>query len=380
VPIRPRPLVPDFAPPRLDRGPTAMMAQPDAEPVLSRRQRSERLLAVLAPFDRVVLVSHVNPDPDALASMLGLQSLLALRQPGKPVVLTVDGMIARAENQAMVDLIPIPLVPVEWAGIGPDDAVVMVDSQPRTGRRASEAVTPVAVLDHHETGGDLGGVDFRDIRANLGATSTMVTGYLLEQDVSVSPRLATALLYGIESEVSGYPRESGPLDDGALVWLFPRADKDLLARIKNPKLSQDYFATYQNALANAFLYRDVVVSWCGAVPQPDIIAEMADFFIRFDRVSWALSIGLFGDVLKLSIRAANLGGHSGEVLRVVVDGSGTAGGHDKRAGGAIPLPDTRPETIDQALRTIRHRLLEKLEIDEHQGHRLLEASPIIQAP
>ncbi len=357
-----------------------MMAESDAEPVPGRRHRSERFLASLAPFSRVVLVSHVNPDPDALASMLGLRDLLQARQPDKPVVLTVDGIIARAENRAMVDLVPIPLVPIEQVVTAPGDAVVMVDSQPRTGRRASEAVTPVAVLDHHETGGDLGGVHFRDIRANLGATSTMVTGYLLEQDVSVSPRLATSLLYGIESEVSGYPREAGPLDDGALVWLFPRADKDLLARIRNPKLSQDYFATFQNALANAFLYGDVVVSWCGPVPQPDIIAELADFFIRFDKVNWALSIGLFENLLKLSIRAAYLGGHAGDVLRVVVDGSGTAGGHDKRAGGAILLPDTLHETIDQALRTIRHRLLAKLEIDEQRGHRLLEASPIIQAP
>jgi hypothetical protein len=65
---------------------------------------------------------------------------------------------------------------------------------------------------------------------------------------------------------------------------------------------------------------------------------------------------------------------------MVVDGMGTAGGHDKRAGGAIPLADTRPETIDKALRLIRHRLLNKLEIDEQRGYRLLEASPIIQAP
>ena len=315
-----------------------------------------------------------------MACMLGLRAMIEARQPGKPVILTVDGMIARAENRAMVELLPVPLVPIEQVVIAPTDAVVMVDSQPRTGRRASEAITPVAVLDHHETGGDLDGVLFRDIRANLGATSTMVAGYLLEQDVAITPRLATALLYGIESEVSGYPRESGPLDDGALVWLFPRADKDLLARIKNPKLSQDYFATYQHALANAFLYQDVVVCYLGAVPQPDIIAELADFFIRFDQVNWALSIGLFGDLLKLSMRVAKLGGHSGEVLRVVVDGSGTAGGHDKRAGGAIPLPDILPETIDEALRVIRQRLLTKLEIDEHQGRRLLEASPIIQAP
>ena len=357
-----------------------MMAESEAEPVLLRQHRSERFLATLAPFARVVLVSHVNPDPDALASMLGLQMLLELRQPGKPVTLTVDGMIARAENRAMVELIPIPLTPIDQLVLTPEDAVVMVDSQPGTGRRANDSITPVAVLDHHETGGNLDGVLYRDVRANLGATSTMVTGYLLEQGISVSQKLATALLYGIDSEVSGYPRESGPLDDGALVWLFPRADKDLLARIRNPKLSQDYFATFQHALANAFLYKDVIVSWCGVVPQPDIIAELADFFIRFDRVNWALSIGLFGNLLKLSIRAAQLGGHSGEVLRVVVDGMGTAGGHDKRAGGAIPLTDLRPSTIDEALRIIRHRLLTRLEIDEHRGHRLLEASPIIQAP
>ena len=201
-----------------------MMAKSDAEPMVLRQNRSERFLATLAPYDRVVLVSHVNPDPDSLASMLGLRTLLEARQPAKTVVMTVDGMIARAENRAMVDLMPIPLTPIDQMVLTPEDAVVMVDSQPGTGRPRSEsAVKPVAVLDHHETGGNAGRVSsFTDIRANLGATSTMVTGYLLEQDIGASTdRLATALIYGIDSEVSGYPRESGPLDDGALVWLYP---------------------------------------------------------------------------------------------------------------------------------------------------------------
>ncbi len=357
-----------------------MTADTSSEQALARQQRSERLLATLAPFPKVVIVSHVNPDPDALASMLGLKALIDHGLPGKSVVLTMDGMIARAENRSMVDLIPIPLCAVQSVTFDAATAVIMVDSQPHTGRRASEAAVPTVVLDHHETGGVLTGVAFRDIRPNLGATSTMITGYLLERNVTVSPRLATALLYGIESEVSGYPREASSLDDGALVWLFPRADKDLLAEIRNPKLPYSHFATVQHALANAFIYRDVVVSWCGVVTQPDIIAEMADFFVRFDQVNWALAIGLFDDMMKLSVRVSQLGGHSGEVLREVVNGVGTAGGHDKRAGGAISLPDTRPETIDSTLRMIRHRLLSRLGIDEHQGHRLLEASPVIQAP
>jgi len=50
------------------------------------------------------------------------------------------------------------------------------------------------------------------------------------------------------------------------------------------------------------------------------------------------------------------------------------GRHDPR------LPDTYPETIDQAFRIIRLRFLVHLQIGEHRGHRLLENSPIFQTP
>jgi nanoRNase/pAp phosphatase (c-di-AMP/oligoRNAs hydrolase) len=351
-----------------------------SEPDVPRRNRSDRLLETLAPFHRVVVVSHVNPDPDSLASMLGIKALVESCLPERPVILTADGMIARSENRAMVELIPISLVPVETVNVDAGTAVVMVDTQPHTGRRYSEAAMPQVVLDHHETGGVLEGVLFCDIRTHLGATSTMVAGYLLEQRVMVTPPLATALLYGIESETMGYPREASSLDDGALIWLFPRADKDLLARIRNPKLPQSHFATFQSALANAFLYDKLIFGWCGVVTQPDIVAEIADFFIRFDQVDWALAAGVFDRQMKLSLRANQLGGRAGEVLQAVVNGIGNAGGHDKRAGGAIVLADPDGSAIDSTLRTIRHRLLTELGIDEQQGHRLLSPCPEIPVP
>ncbi len=345
-----------------------------------RPLRSERFLATLASFPRVVLVSHINPDPDALASMLGLEALIRARQSEKPVVKTFEGMIARAENQAMVHLVPIDVEPIETVPVTAETAVVMVDSQPNTGRRCDESPCPLIVLDHHETPGVLNGVKYCDIRPDVGATSTIVTGYLIEQGVGITPRLAAALYYGIDSEIAGYPREAGPLDDGALVWLFPRCDKDLLARIRNPRLPQSYFATYQHALTNAFLYQNVVVAWCGVVPQPDIIAELADFFVRFDQVSWALTVGRFENMLKMSVRSDHMNGHCGELLREVVHGLGTAGGHDKRAGGAVPMVETSPAAIEGLLTTIRQRFLSRLQIDEHQGRRLLESAPAIAAP
>ncbi len=346
----------------------------------ARRVRSDRLLAVLEPYDRVVAVSHVNPDPDSLASMLGIRELVEKCLPGKPVILTVDGMIARAENRAMVELIPIPLTPIRSVAIDRKTAVVMVDTQPHTGRRSNESAKPQVVVDHHETGGDLEGVEFQDIRTHMGASSTIVTGYLLEQKVVVSPQLATALLYGIESETTGYPREACSLDDGALVWLFPRADKELLARIRNPKLPQSHFATFQRALTNAFVYRDLIVAWCGEVSQPDIVAEVADFFVRFDQVNWVLSAGLFEGGLKLSLRSNDLGGEAGEILREVVGDLGNAGGHDKRAGGLVMLAEPSEVAAERALTEIRRRLLTRLDVDEEQGRRLLKEVARIPAP
>jgi nanoRNase/pAp phosphatase (c-di-AMP/oligoRNAs hydrolase) len=350
------------------------------DPERSGRSPCDELLATLTPFRRVVLVSHVNPDPDSLASMLGMQALLESAQPGKPVTLTVDGMIARSENRAMVELIPIPLIPVETVALDVETAVVMVDTQPHTGRRYSEAAMPHVVIDHHDTGGLLTGVVFSDIRASMGATSTIVTNYLIEKGVSLPPKLATALLYGIESETTGYPREATPLDDSALIWLFPRADKDLLAQIRNPKLPQSHFATFQTALANAFLYDKLVVTWCGTVTQPDIIAEIADFFIRFDQVDWSLAAGVFDGQMKFSLRADWLGGRAGEILYEVVNGLGSAGGHDKRAGGAIILANHPGYTHEALLRSIRRRLLDHLDIDEQQGRRLINGCPVIPAP
>jgi len=61
-------------------------------------------------------------------------------------------------------------------------------------------------------------------------------------------------------------------------------------------------------------------------------------------------------------------------------GLGSAGGHDRRAGGAIVLPDPRPETVETLLSTIRRRLLDQLHIDEQQGRRLLNGCAMIAPP
>ncbi|HYH68234.1 MAG TPA: DHH family phosphoesterase, partial [Urbifossiella sp.] len=126
-------------------------------------RRSHRFLSGLKTAERVVFVSHVQPDPDSLGSMLGLAHLVEQKL-GKPTLVTRDGLISRAENRAMVKVLNLHLTKVEDVDWQDGDAVVMVDSQPNTGRHTlPESVPLYAVIDHHDTPGDLDGVPFTDI-------------------------------------------------------------------------------------------------------------------------------------------------------------------------------------------------------------------------
>ena len=330
------------------------MARLSAEPLLAgrhtsspRARRSDAFLSAVRSAGRVVFVSHVNPDPDSLGSMAGLAHLTTVVL-GKPVLLTQDGVIGRAENRTMIDTLGLDLVPTAQVLCRPGDAVVMVDSQPGTGRHTCPfAAHPTVVVDHHVTPGKLDGVLVADIRPELGACCTLVTEYLIEQRLALPKALATALFYGIETEVSGYPREASPADDDALSRLYPLADHNALARIRNAPLPARHLEALALALGSAVRCDKLLFTWVNPLRQPDQAAEVVDFLIRTEGIEWAICGGVCGENVILSVRAAMANANAGELLRRVVGDLGTAGGHHRRAGGCVGIP---PGTDLAALR------------------------------
>src|SRR5207302_7943619 len=137
------------------------------------------------------------------------------------------------------------------------------------------------------------------------------TKYLREQDVPIPEKVATALLYGIETEVTGYPREASPADDAALIELYPLADKDLIAQIRNARLPHSHFECLLQALQSSFIYDRLIISWVNPLPQPEQAAEVSDFVIRFEEVDWAVCGGVFNDQLILSVRSAKANAKAG---------------------------------------------------------------------
>jgi nanoRNase/pAp phosphatase (c-di-AMP/oligoRNAs hydrolase) len=311
--------------------------------------------------------------------MVGLAHLVS-RKLRIPTRLVRDGFIGRAENRVMVECLGINLLPIEEVDWPADGAVVMVDSQPHTGRHSLPADVPIrAVIDHHETCGNLAGIPFVDVRSDVGATCTIVTSYLIEQQVTIPKTVATALFYGVESELTGYPREASSLDDGALLYLYPHAQKDLLARIRNAPLPHSYFEALLQTLQNSFVYDKLILAWAGELPQPDLTAEIADLLIRFEEIEWSFCAGVYEDQFVMSLRSNNPRRQAGLLLQEVVGRLGKAGGHDRRAGGTIPLNSTSSSAVEQLRSTLRRRFLQALGIDECRGQRLVSRRELLQS-
>ena len=327
------------------------------------------LLQALDGPGQLVILPHDNPDPDALASAAALK-YLASELLRKEAHIVLGGIVGRAENRAMLTYLNITLVPVSEVHFGDGTQVALVDTQPgRPNNSLPEGLVPTAVIDHHPAYGDYPGVPFLDLRDQYGATSTILTEYLRESKLAIEPKIGTALFYGIAAETQDLGREATAADIEASHFLYPHTNKRRLAKIENARVPREYFRVFREAIDRAVLYDTVVVSLLGDVRYPDMVAEVADFLLRLDQVTWAAAIGTFGSCLHCSIRTIERDVNAGDLLQQVL-GSKLAGGHDMIAGGRIHVgPD--PVAHEQAAAMVRDRLLAALGLDPSCGQPLV---------
>lgn len=299
------------------------------------RRRVERLLTLLRSHKDVIILTHNDPDPDSISSAWGLSWLLESTLQIRPTIL-YGGIIGRAENRAMVELLRIPLKRATAGDLGVGKPVLLVDTQPGTGNNLLPAsLPPLAVIDHHPPHANSASVPFRDIQTRFGATATIITRYLWAMALEPPPLLATALFYGIKTDTLGLSREASRADALAYLYLHERADLPALGAIERAQLSRDYFVVMSRALRRARLYGDAVVTILGTVGHPDMAAEVADLLARLQGAEWVLSIAVFGEEVILSLRATRPELNAGQVIQQLVAGGGSAGGHGTAAGGRV---------------------------------------------
>ncbi len=324
------------------------MAQSFAKSV-SQAERCRRLLDVVSPED--VLAVLINADPDSIASALALKRFFWRKV--KKVIIYHINAIKRADNRALIKLLKIDLKHIRNL----DGDVItkwgIVDSQPghdEKFRRQNYSI----IIDHHPPYPDSVGT-FVDIRETYGANSSIMTEYLRAAKIKPSPRLATALFYGIKTDTDNFIRSSIPNDIEAFRYLYQFTNINIIKKIESSEMTKKTLASFKAAIDNLEFHKDKAFIHMGRVHDPDILVMVADFFLKMGEATWCIVSGIYGQKLVVILRNAGFRLDSGKMAQKLFGQLGSAGGHKSAGRAEIPLhvpgmKSLEPERIRQFIR------------------------------
>jgi nanoRNase/pAp phosphatase (c-di-AMP/oligoRNAs hydrolase) len=279
----------------------------------------------------------------------------------KRVRIFYDGLVGRAENQAMIRILKIPLFKTKNMTSMEERQFVMVDCQPNTGNVTLPRMGKViGVIDHHPLSRKVSKVPFQDVRPDYGACSTIIYEYYESIDLPVPKNISTALFYAISSETQSLGREGCQADKKAYLSLLPQISFSQLSKIQFPAISKMFVTKLSDVLVNTFYYKNLTGAILGELPYPDFVAEMADFLLRIKNITWSICIGDFGPLLYVSLRTTNVDASASMVLKKVIPMYGTAGGHDMIAGAQIKIDRRKPKNTERIKKEIVRKMLREL--------------------
>ena len=320
---------------------------------LDSQELIDRLGAVVKGKRELLIITHTHPDPDSIAAAAALR-LLVKQRFGVNASIAYSGIIARAENRAMVNKLKIPLKQYNRIKRDRYDCLALVDSQPGAGNNVLTAESECdIVIDHHPRRDDTKG-QLVVIDPDIGATATILIRWLNAAEIDIPTDIATALAYAISSETQNMYREAAREDIRAYLSVYVRASIRILSEIINANLPHYYFQQLGNALNNAFIHGNIITAHLTAIWHPEIVSEMADFFLKHERIGAVLCTGCYKKQLILSIRTGSDRINAGDMIKQLPLDPDHVGGHDRTAGGFLTIEGLSAEEIEAEVRQLQN--------------------------
>ena len=301
---------------------------------------------------RFMVVSHVNPEGDAIGSLLGLT--LALKSMGKDVTPFLQDPIPKI----MKFLPGADTVVHTLDGCEPFDAAFAVDcgKLDRLGSRfvEFEGRGPIINIDHHITN-DLFG-ELNVIDAGASATGEVLYDFCKAASIEITKDIAINLYVAIHTDTGGFRYSSSTADS------FMKAG-ELVRRGADPwdistRIYENYPAKKYKLLAKVLATLDIssvagsdaniatLVVTLDMLKETDTGADLADGFVNYARSIENVEVGiLFRELdagkFKVSFRS------KGVVDVAKVSESFGGGGHSHAAGCTVngELEDIRERVV-----------------------------------
>ena len=296
--------------------------------------KARQLAEILeATSGRLAILTQDNPDPDSIASATALQAIAEEFDVEADIL--YDGDIGHQENRAFVNLLGIELVASEDApGIEEYERHALVDNM-KSGDQSVELDVDI-LIDHYEPDEEID-TDFVDIRTNVSSTSTILTKYLQEFDLSPSETVATALLYGIRAETLDFKRDTTPADLTAAAYLHPFANHDTLEQVESPSMSPETLDVLAEAIQNREVQGSHLFSTAGFIRDRDALEQAAQYLLDLEGITTSAVFGIVDNEIIVAARSKDIRINIGSVLQGAFADIGEVVGHSKQGTVEVPL-------------------------------------------
>jgi len=292
-----------------------------------------RKLIKICEGRHVYIQTHNFPDPDAIASAYGLQTLF--KHFGITSTIIYVGRIDKISTTKMIDTFNIELLSHESVAdrLKKDDYIICVDSQKNAGNILDVTGEEIAAIDHHPT---FVQVDYKYFDQRIvGSCATIITGYFRDLGIAPDRNTATALLYGIKMDTLQFVRGVTLEDIDAFKFLFDYIDSDTLLKLEGNNMEYKDLQAYGAAIENIQIYGVAGFSRVEFACPDALIAILSDFILSLIEVEVAIVYSEREDGVKFSIRSERKSVNAGAVAKKALEGIGSGGGHAAMAGGFV---------------------------------------------
>jgi len=297
-------------------------------------------------ISNIGIVMHETPDPDCIASALGIQKLITEWNADAKCTLLYSGEISHPQNKTMVNVLNVNMVDIaeveDFANAF--DAFIVVDTIPeRCFGKEVKDYNCILTLDHHRVESKKSKIT--DIRA-VGSTSSIVWEYLQKAGVTFEEKneedatIATALLVGIKTDTSDLISENvTDLDFKASQSLMGFVNRNYLSKIINYPIPPYHFElrSQLDQEENIRTADGVFVGGIGYLSptKRDALPTMAEERSRVEGIETAFVFGIVGDHIQVSVRSVGVSVDVNALCQKIF-GKQYAGG--KMGAGAAKIP------------------------------------------
>jgi len=323
-----------------------------------------------ATEERMAILIHRSPDPDSIASAAALRAIAKSRDVEADII--YEGEIGHQENRAFVNLLGIELASREDVELSEFDTFALVDVA-KGGELSVDEID--IIIDHYEHDEEYDAA-FSDIRPNVSATSTILTKYIQELDLTLDQTVATALLYGIRAETLDFKRDTTPADLTAAAYLYPFADHDTLEQVESPSMSPETLDVLAEAIRNREVQGSHLVSNAGFIRDRDALSQAAQHLLNLEGITTTAVFAIADDTIYLAARSKDIRMNIGKVLADAFGGMGETAGHSTDASVEIPLgiftgldtsDDNRDTLLELTEEAVKRKLFEAMGVDSGEG-------------